>query len=75
MEWLPVGQGVAGRAAALTTGRADATILTAPAYFRMEAEGYKTLVNLAEREDIFASTAYLVAKTRPGAATPSWPRR
>jgi ABC-type nitrate/sulfonate/bicarbonate transport system substrate-binding protein len=62
VEWIPVGQGVAGRAAALTTGRADATILTAPAYFKLEAEGYNTLVNLAEREDIFASTTYLMAK-------------
>jgi ABC-type nitrate/sulfonate/bicarbonate transport system substrate-binding protein len=62
VEWIPVGQGVAGRAAALTSGRADATLLTAPAYFRLETEGYKTLVNLAERDDIFASTAYLMAK-------------
>ena len=62
VEWIPVGQGVAGRAAALTTGRADATILTAPAYFKLEADGYITLVNLAEREDIFASTTYLMAK-------------
>jgi ABC-type nitrate/sulfonate/bicarbonate transport system substrate-binding protein len=63
VEWIPVGQGVAGRAAALTSGRADATLLTAPAYFKLEAEGYKTLVNLAEREDIFASTTYLMAKS------------
>lgn len=62
VQWIPVGQGVAGRAAALTTGRADATLLTAPAYFKLEAEGYNTLVNLAEREDIFASTAYTMAK-------------
>ena len=62
VEWIPVGQGVAGRAAALTSGRAEATLLTAPAYFKMETEGYNTLVNLAERDDIFASTAYLVAK-------------
>ncbi len=62
VEWIPVGQGVAGRAAALTSGRADATILTAPAYFKLEADGYNTLVNLAEREDIFASTTYLMAK-------------
>jgi ABC-type nitrate/sulfonate/bicarbonate transport system substrate-binding protein len=62
VEWIPVGQGVSGRAAALTTGRADATILTAPAYFKLEAEGYNTLVNLAEREDIFASTTYLMAQ-------------
>jgi ABC-type nitrate/sulfonate/bicarbonate transport system substrate-binding protein len=63
VQWIPVGQGVAGRAAALTSGRAEATLLTAPAYFKLEAEGYKTLVNLAEREDIFASTAYLVNKS------------
>ncbi|HVH27824.1 MAG TPA: ABC transporter substrate-binding protein [Vicinamibacterales bacterium] len=63
VEWIPVGQGVAGRAAALTSGRADATLLTAPAYFKLETEGYKTLVNLAERDDIFASTAYLMAKS------------
>jgi len=62
VQWIPVGQGVAGRAAALTSGRADATILTAPAYFKLETEGYNTLVNLAEREDIFASTAYTMAK-------------
>ncbi len=62
VQWIPVGQGVSGRAAALTSGRADATILTAPAYFKLEAEGYNTLVNLAEREDIFASTTYLMAK-------------
>jgi ABC-type nitrate/sulfonate/bicarbonate transport system substrate-binding protein len=61
VQWIPVGQGVAGRAAALTTGRADATILTAPAYFKLETD-YNTLANLAEREDIFASTAYTMAK-------------
>jgi ABC-type nitrate/sulfonate/bicarbonate transport system substrate-binding protein len=61
VQWIPVGQGVAGRAGALTTGRADATILTAPAYFKLETD-YNTLANLAEREDIFASTAYTMAK-------------
>jgi ABC-type nitrate/sulfonate/bicarbonate transport system substrate-binding protein len=63
VEWISVGQGVAGRAAALESGRADATLLTAPAYFRLVEAGYPTLVNLAERDDIFASTAYLVSKT------------
>ena len=62
VEWIPVGGPASGRAAALTSGRADAAILTAPLYFKLEAEGYNTLVNLAERDDIFASTAYLVAK-------------
>lgn len=62
VEWIPVGGPVSGRAVALTSGRADATILTAPAYFKLETEGYNVLVNLAERDDIFASTAYLVTK-------------
>ncbi len=62
VEWIPVGGPASGRAAALTSGRADASILTAPLYFKLESEGYNTLVNLAERDDIFASTAFLVAK-------------
>jgi ABC-type nitrate/sulfonate/bicarbonate transport system substrate-binding protein len=69
VEWIPVGGPVSGRAAALTSGRADATILTAPAYFKLEGEGYKTLVNLAERDDIFASTAYLVQSKDAADAT------
>jgi ABC-type nitrate/sulfonate/bicarbonate transport system substrate-binding protein len=63
VQWIPVGTDVSGRAAALESGRADATILTAPAYFRLEDTGYKTLANLAEHEDIFASTAYLMRKS------------
>jgi len=63
VEWIPVGTDVSGRAAALQSGRADATLLTAPAYFRVEEAGYKTLDNLAEHEDIFASTAYIMKKS------------
>ena len=63
VQWIPVGTDVTGRAAALESGRADATILTAPAYFKLEDAGYKTLANLAEHEDIFASTAYLMRKS------------
>lgn len=63
VEWIPVGTDVSGRAAALQSGRADATLLTAPAYFRVEEAGFKTLDNLAEHEDIFASTAYIMKKS------------
>ena len=63
VHWIPVGTDVSGRAAALASGRADATLLTAPAYFRLEEAGYKTLANLAEHDDIFASTAYLLKKS------------
>src|SRR3984885_14418542 len=63
VEWVPVGVDVSGRAAALQSGRADATLLTAPAYFKVEEAGYKTLANLADHNDIFASTAYITKKS------------
>jgi len=64
VQWVPVGTDVSGRAAALETGRADATLLTAPAYFKLEDAGYKTLANMAEHDDIFASTGYLLKKSQ-----------
>jgi len=63
VDWIPVGTDVSGRAAALQSGRADATLLTAPAYFKVEAAGYKTLANLADHDDIFASTACIMKKS------------
>jgi ABC-type nitrate/sulfonate/bicarbonate transport system substrate-binding protein len=64
VTWIPVGTDVSGRAAALVSGRADATMLTAPAYFKLEDAGFKTLANLAEHDDIFASTGYLMKKSQ-----------
>ena len=61
VQWIPVGTDVSGRAAALQTNRADATLLTAPNYFRLEEAGYKNLANLAEH-DVYAATVYLFAK-------------
>jgi ABC-type nitrate/sulfonate/bicarbonate transport system substrate-binding protein len=63
VQWIPVGTDVAGRAAALQSGRADATLLTAPAYFKVEEAGYKTLANLVEHPEVFASTAYIFKKS------------
>jgi ABC-type nitrate/sulfonate/bicarbonate transport system substrate-binding protein len=61
VQWIPVGTDVSGRAAALQSGRADATLLTAPNYFRLEEMGYKTLANLADR-DVYAATVYLFSR-------------
>src|SRR3954471_23642901 len=61
VQWIPVGTDVSGRAAALQSGRAEATLLTAPNYFRLEEAGFKTLANLADRE-VYAATVYLFAK-------------
>src|SRR5271156_1130252 len=43
VQWIPVGTDVNERAAALVSGRAEATLLTAPAYFKLEDQGFKTL--------------------------------
>src|SRR5947209_2795102 len=61
VQWIPVGTDVTGRAAALTSNRADATLLTAPNFFRLEEAGYKTLANLAD-SNVYAATVYLFAR-------------
>ncbi len=63
VQWVPVGTDVNGRAAALEGGRADATMLTAPTYFKIEEAGYKALTNLADHDNIFAATTYLMKKS------------
>jgi len=63
VQWIAAGADANGRAAALASGRADATLLTPPAYFRLEEAGFKSLGNLAEHDDIFAATTYLMKKT------------
>ena len=72
VQWVPIGTDVNGRVAALESGRVEATLLTAPAYFKLEALGYKTLANLTDYDDIFASTMYLMKKTTI-AANPKLP--
>jgi len=62
VQWITVGTDVTGRAAALQTNRADATLLTAPNYFRLEEAGFKNLANLAEHQ-VYAATTYLFAKS------------
>ena len=72
VQWVAVGTDANGRAAALAAGRADATLLTPPAYFKLEEAGFKSLGNLADHDDIFASTTYLM-KASTIAANPKLP--
>ena len=62
VQWIPVGTDATARAVALTSGRADATLLTAPSYFPLEKQGYKMLANMADYNDIYASTVYLFTR-------------
>jgi ABC-type nitrate/sulfonate/bicarbonate transport system substrate-binding protein len=63
VQWLSVGTDVNGRAAALSSNRVDATMLTAPVYFRFEQEGYKNLGNISDYDDIYAPSVYLFKKS------------
>jgi ABC-type nitrate/sulfonate/bicarbonate transport system substrate-binding protein len=59
IQWLSVGVDAAARAASLHSGQIDATLITAPAYFRLEAAGFPVLAVLSEYDDIYVSTYYL----------------
>jgi ABC-type nitrate/sulfonate/bicarbonate transport system substrate-binding protein len=72
VQWVPIGSDANGRAAALAAGRVEATMLTAPAYFKLEDLGYRTVANLADHDDIFACTTYLMSKAAV-AANPELP--
>lgn len=63
VEWIPVGTDVNGRATALASGRVDATLLTPPSYFKLEDAGYRTLASLADFDDIYVTTVYLLKKS------------
>jgi ABC-type nitrate/sulfonate/bicarbonate transport system substrate-binding protein len=62
VNWIPVGNDASARAAALQSNRADAALLTAPSYFRMEEAGFKNLGNLADHKDIYASSVALFTR-------------
>lgn len=72
VQWIPVGIDANARAVALSGARADATLLTAPAYFRLEEQGFKRLAAMADYNDIYASTVYLFTK-KTVAANPKLP--
>ena len=72
ITWIPVGNDATARAAALQSNRADAALLTAPSFFRMEEAGFKNLANLADHKDIYASSVYLFTR-KAVAANPKLP--
>ncbi|HEY4364357.1 MAG TPA: ABC transporter substrate-binding protein [Bryobacteraceae bacterium] len=63
VQWIPVGTDVSGRAAALVSGRVEATMLTAPSYFKLEEQGFKSLGNISDYDDIYAPSVYLFKKS------------
>jgi ABC-type nitrate/sulfonate/bicarbonate transport system substrate-binding protein len=59
VQWVSIGVDAATRAAALQSGQIDAALITAPAYFRLQATGLPVLAVLMDYEDIYISTYYL----------------
>ena len=59
VQWVSVGVDASARAAALQSGQIDAALMTAPAYFRLQAAGLPVLAVLLEHDDIYVSTYYL----------------
>jgi ABC-type nitrate/sulfonate/bicarbonate transport system substrate-binding protein len=72
IQWIAVGTDANARAAALVAGRADATLLTAPQYFRIEEQGFTKLANMSDFDDVYASNVYLFRKATV-AANPRLP--
>jgi len=62
VRWIPVGPGATSRATALAAGRIDATLLTAPAFFTLEEEGFTKVADMTAHDDIYASTVYLLSR-------------
>src|SRR5215468_1044862 len=72
VQWLSVGTDVNGRVAALVGGRVEASMITAPVYFKLEQEGYRSLANISDFDDIYAPTVFLFKKSTV-AANPKLP--
>ncbi|MBM4264675.1 MAG: hypothetical protein FJ145_25030 [Deltaproteobacteria bacterium] len=56
VQWVSVGVDAAARATALQSGLIDAALVTAPAYFRLQAAGLPVLAVLLDHDDIYVST-------------------
>jgi ABC-type nitrate/sulfonate/bicarbonate transport system substrate-binding protein len=63
VQWVAIGGDVSARAAALVGGRVDAVMITAPVYFKLEAEGFQNLGNISDYDDIYAPSVYLFKKS------------
>src|SRR5262245_14922347 len=59
VQWVSIGVDASARAAALQSGQIDAALITAPAYFRLQAAGLPVLAVLLDHDDIYVSTYYL----------------
>ena len=74
VQWVPSGADANGRAAMLLAGAVDAALLTAPAWFSLEAKGLKVLTQLEDHDSVVACTVYTFKRSWV-AANPDLPIR
>jgi ABC-type nitrate/sulfonate/bicarbonate transport system substrate-binding protein len=74
VDFISLGTDSNGRVAALAAGRIDATMIPPPAYFKLEAEGYRPLGNLADYPELYSPMVYVFKKSAV-AADPKLPER
>jgi ABC-type nitrate/sulfonate/bicarbonate transport system substrate-binding protein len=63
VQWVSVPADSAARATVLVGGQVDASLLTAPTYYRLETMGLKLLDSVSNHEDIVISTGYVFKKS------------
>jgi ABC-type nitrate/sulfonate/bicarbonate transport system substrate-binding protein len=61
--WVPTGTDASARAKMMEGGQIDASLMVAPAYFRLEEAGFSVVDLLVNHPDIFVSTAYVFKKS------------
>lgn len=63
VQWVPSGRDANSRVTMLQGGQLDASLMVAPAYYRLEDQGYEVVDLLVNHADIFVSTAYVFMKS------------
>ena len=63
VQWVPTGRDATSRVKMMQGGQIDASLVVAPAYFKLEGQGFNVVDLLVNHPDIFVSTAYVFKKS------------
>ena len=63
VQWVSTGTDASARVKMMQGGQIDASLVVAPAYFKLEAQGFNVVDLLVNHPDIFVSTAYVFKKS------------
>jgi ABC-type nitrate/sulfonate/bicarbonate transport system substrate-binding protein len=74
VQWVPTGTDAAARVTMLLTGQLDASLITSPAWYRLEQQGLAPLALLEEHESVVITAGYTFRKSWV-ASNPDAPER